>query len=179
MSDYNIERLNVLVVDDNRHMRFLVRMILKSLGVRDIMEAEEGASALKTLGNFDADIVICDWNMQPMDGIEFTKIIRTSDDSPNAYVPIIMLTGHTEVSRVVTARDAGVNEFLAKPVSAKKIYQRIKVILDNPRQYVRTPSYFGPDRRRRQDPEYDGPDRRKTVAPGAKKAGAEPQGASN
>ncbi len=179
MSEYNIERLNVLIVDDNRHMRFLVRMILKSLGVRDIMEAEEGASALKTLNNFDADIVICDWNMQPMDGIEFTKIIRTSDDSPNAYVPIIMLTGHTEVSRVVTARDAGVNEFLAKPVSAKKIYQRIKTILDHPRQYVRTPSYFGPDRRRRQDPEYDGPERRKAGTPAAKKADAEPEGANS
>ena len=161
MAEYNIERLNVLVVDDNRHMRFLVRMILKSLGVREIIEAEEGESALKALRNFDADIVVCDWNMQPMDGIEFTKLVRTSDDSPNAYVPIIMLTGHTEVGRVVTARDAGVNEFLAKPVSAKKIYQRIKEILDNPRQYVRTPTYFGPDRRRRQDPEYSGEERRK------------------
>jgi len=96
-----------------------------------------------------------------MDGIEFTKQVRTSDDSPNIYVPIVMLTGHTEISRVETARDAGVNEFLAKPVSAAKIYQRIKTILDNPRQYVRTPTYFGPDRRRRQDPEYSGEDRRK------------------
>lgn len=161
MSEYNIERLNILIVDDNLHMRFLVRMILKSLGVRDIMEAEDGDAAIRTLQNFDADIVICDWNMEPMDGIEFTKKIRTSDDSPNAYVPIIMLTGHTEISRVVTARDAGVNEFLAKPVSASKIYQRIKTILDHPRQYVRTPSYFGPDRRRRQDPDYHGEERRK------------------
>jgi CheY-like chemotaxis protein len=161
MSDYNIERLNILIVDDNLHMRFLVRMILKSLGVREILEAEDGDAAMRTLQNFDADIVICDWNMEPMDGIEFTKNIRTSDDSPNAYVPIIMLTGHTEISRVETARDAGVNEFLAKPVSAKKIYQRIKVILDNPRQYVRTPTYFGPDRRRRQDPDYEGEERRK------------------
>lgn len=163
MTEYNIERLNVLIVDDNRHMRFLVRMILKSLGVRDIMEAEEGETALKTLKHFEADIVICDWNMQPMDGISFTKFIRNSDDSPNVYVPIIMLTGHTEISRVVTARDAGVNEFLAKPVSAKKIYQRIKAILDNPRQYIRTPSYFGPNRRRRDDPEYNGEERRKAV----------------
>lgn len=175
MSEYNLEQLNILVVDDNRHMRFLVRMILKSLGVRHVVEAEEGASAFKTLDKFDADIVICDWAMQPMDGIEFTKNIRTSDDSPNAYVPIIMLTGHTEVSRVVTARDAGVNEFLAKPVSAAKIYQRIKAILDSPRQYVRTPTYFGPDRRRRQDPEYDGPERRKPGAPAKTKSTAAQQ----
>lgn len=172
MNEYNLEQLSVLVVDDNRHMRFLVRMILKSLGLKQIMEAEEGESAFKVLDKFDADIVICDWAMQPMDGIEFTKKIRTDDDSPNAYVPIIMLTGHTEVSHVVTARDAGVNEFLAKPVSAKKIYQRIKEILDNPRQYVRTPSYFGPDRRRRQDPDYKGVERRKTIA-GTKAASKE------
>lgn len=163
MTDYNIERLNILIVDDNHHMRYLVRMILKSLGVQEILEAEDGTSAMETLNNYAADIVICDWNMQPMDGIEFTKLIRTSDDSPNAYVPIIMLTGHTEISRVVTARDAGVNEFLAKPVSAAKIYQRIKAILDNPRQYIRTDTYFGPNRRRRDDPKYDGEERRKAL----------------
>lgn len=116
MADYNIERLNFLVVDDNHHMRHLVRMILKSLGVNEIMEAEDGSAALRTMENYEADIVICDWNMQPMDGIAFTKMIRTSEDSPNIYVPIIMLTGHTEISRVKIARDAGVNEFLAKPV---------------------------------------------------------------
>ncbi len=170
MADYNIERLNFLVVDDNHHMRYLVRMILKSLGVHEIFEAEDGSAALRTLENFEADIVICDWNMEPMDGIEFTKTIRTSDESPNVYVPIIMLTGHTEISRVKTARDAGVNEFLAKPVSAQKIYQRIKSILDNPRQYIRTDSYFGPNRRRRDDPKYDGEDRRKAVKEFSKKS---------
>jgi len=163
MADYNIERLNFLVVDDNHHMRHLVRMILKSLGVNEIMEAEDGSAALRTMENYEADIVICDWNMQPMDGIAFTKMIRTSEDSPNIYVPIIMLTGHTEISRVKIARDAGVNEFLAKPVSAHKIYQRIKSVLDNPRQYVRTPTYFGPNRRRRDDPSYDGEERRKAL----------------
>lgn len=160
MADYDLSRINLLVVDDNVHMRLLVRNIVKALGVNEIEEAEDGASALKVLTHYSADIVIVDWNMQPLDGIEFTKLIRTSDDSPNIYVPIIMLTGHTELKRVTQARDAGVNEFLAKPVSAAKIYQRIKAILDNPRQFVRTPNYFGPDRRRRNDPMYSGPERR-------------------
>ena len=63
MTEYNIERLNILIVDDNHHMRYLVRMILKSLGVQDILEAEDGSSAMETLNNYAADIVICDWNM--------------------------------------------------------------------------------------------------------------------
>lgn len=173
MTDYNIQRLNFLIVDDNHHIRFLVRMILKSLGVHEVFEAEDGSEALRTLQHFEADIVICDWNMEPMDGIAFTKEIRNSDVSPNIYVPIIMLTGHTEISRVKTARDAGVNEFLAKPVSAQKIYQRIKSILDNPRQYIRTSSYFGPNRRRRDDPNYAGEERRKAVKDATNKANSE------
>ena len=98
--------------------------------------------------------------MEPRDGIEFTKMIRNHDTSPNRYVPIIMLTGHSELSAVEEARDAGVNEFMAKPVSATKLYAKIKRIIEHPRDFVRTGDYFGPDRRRHQDPDYDGPERR-------------------
>ena len=163
MADYDLTRLSVLIIDDNRHMRTLVRSILMALGIRNITEADDGSSALKLMKTIDADIVICDWQMQPMDGIQFTKLVRKSENSPDIYVPIIMLTGHTEMTRVVTARDAGVNEFLAKPISAKNIYQRIKMILDSPRQYIRTDEYFGPDRKRRADPAYNGPERRRSA----------------
>ncbi len=160
MANYDLERLSFLVIDDNYHMRRLVKSILNALGIRQVREAEDGADALKVLQTFDADMVIVDWNMEPIDGLEFTKLVRTSDDSPNIYIPLIMLTGHTEMSRVFQARDAGVNEFLAKPVSAKKLYQRIKAIIETPRQFIRTPNYFGPDRRRKDDPAYSGPERR-------------------
>lgn len=161
MADYDLTRLSVLIVEDNNHMRTLVRSILMALGIRNITEAEDGASALRLMKTIDADIVFCDWQMKPMDGIQFTKLVRKSENSPDIYIPIIMLTGHTEMTRVVTARDAGVNEFLAKPISAKNIYQRIKMILESPRQYIRTDEYFGPDRRRRDDPAYNGPERRR------------------
>lgn len=160
MPNYNLEKLSVLIVDDNVHMRLLVKTILNTLGIRLVATAEDGAEALKVMRGFEADFVICDWHMEPLDGVEFTKLIRNSDDSPNVYVPIIMLTGYTEVNRVMMARDAGVNEFLAKPVSATKLYQRIKEILESPRQFVRTPAYFGPNRRRRFDRNYLGPERR-------------------
>lgn len=161
MTDYALGELSLLIVDDSKHMRTLVRTIVNSLGILEVFEAENGEQAYKALEDFPADIIIVDWNMSPMDGIEFTRQVRTNDDSPNAYVPIIMLTGHTQMKRVEIARDAGVNEFLAKPVSAKKIYQRIHEILEKPRQYIRTPNYFGPDRRRKNDPEYKGGERRK------------------
>lgn len=161
MTDYALDELSVLIVDDSKHMRKLVRTIVNSLGIVEVLEAEDGEQAYERLENFPADIIIVDWNMVPMDGIEFTRKVRTNDDSPNAYVPIIMLTGHTQMKRVQIARDAGVNEFLAKPVSARKIYQRIHSILEKPRQFIRTPSYFGPDRRRKNDPEYSGKERRK------------------
>tara|TARA_R110000787_G_scaffold86057_9_gene183341 strand:+ start:40471 stop:40995 length:525 start_codon:yes stop_codon:yes gene_type:complete len=162
MQSHSLERVNFLIVDDNKAMRHLVETVLQALGATNIFEATNGAEAFTELANFPADIIICDWNMQPMDGIAFTREIRTSAESPNRYVPIILLTGHTELSRVREARDAGVNEFLAKPISATSIYSRIKSIIERPRQFVRSPEYFGPDRRRRDLKEYPGPFRRAT-----------------
>ena len=103
--------LNLLIVDDSKHMRTLVRTIVNLLGILEVYEAENGEQAYKALEDFPADIIIVDWNMSPIDGIEFTRQVRTNYDSPNAYVPIIMLTGHTQMKRVEIARDAGVNEF--------------------------------------------------------------------
>lgn len=160
MHSYSLDRLNFLIVDDNKHMRALVKTILHALGAKQVTEAADGADAFKELRHFPADIIICDWNMSPLDGLDFVRLVRTGKDSPNPFVPIIMLTGHTEMHRVVEARDAGVHEFLAKPISAKSLYSRIKSIIDRPRPFVRTKTYFGPDRRRRQIA-WKGPDRRK------------------
>jgi DNA-binding response OmpR family regulator len=76
-------------------------------------------------------------------------------------VPIIMLTGYSEKKCVIAARDAGITEFLAKPISAKALYQRILNVIANPRPFVRTKTYFGPDRRRSNAVPYSGPERRK------------------
>ncbi|MBF0093386.1 MAG: response regulator [Alphaproteobacteria bacterium] len=163
MAGYNLSRLNFLVVDDNKHMRALVKAILHSLGSKQVAEAGDGADAFKELRVFAADIIICDWNMTPLDGLDFVRLVRTGKDSPNPFVPIIMLTGHTELARVVEARDAGVHEFLAKPISARGLYSRIRSIIETPRAFLRTPTYFGPDRRRRQM-EFKGEERRKAAA---------------
>jgi DNA-binding response OmpR family regulator len=79
-------------------------------------------------------------------------------------LPIIMMTGHSEKSRVVEARDAGVTEFVAKPLTAKAVLERIQAVIYRPRPFVRTATYFGPGRRRRDDPTFAGPWRRSTDA---------------
>lgn len=158
-NNYNLERLNFLIVDDNKHMRALVKSILHALGAKNCNEAIDGADAFKELRHFPADIIICDWNMSPLDGLDFVKLVRTGGDSPSPFVPIIMLTGHTEMSKVIEARDSGVHEFLAKPISAKSLYARIRAIIEKPREFIKTKTYFGPDRRRIEG-KYKGEERR-------------------
>ena len=148
MTDYNLAELRILIVDDNEHMRKMIREILRSLNVRNVREVADGSEALTKLSSFAADVVICDWDMQPMNGLIFVEKLRLDEDSANPFVPVIMLTGHTELERVKEARDSGINEFLAKPVSVRGLYQRLCMVIENPRQFVRTDSYTGPDRRR-------------------------------
>jgi len=113
-----------------------------------VRTANDGADALKELKTFPADIILCDWQMDPIDGLDFTRMVRTMSDVANPFVAIILITGHTEMSRVFEARDVGVTEFLAKSVSARTLYDRICSVVMNPRTFVRTRTYTGPDRRR-------------------------------
>jgi two-component system, chemotaxis family, chemotaxis protein CheY len=141
--DFN--RLRFLVIDDNAHMRRIMRTLLHGFGAREVYEAEDGAAGLEAFTHYIPDIVITDWAMPIFDGLELTQMIR----QPGAK------------KRVTAARDAGVTEFLAKPISAKALYQRIVNVVANPRPFIKTKSYFGPDRRRNVNPNYVGPERRK------------------
>jgi two-component system, chemotaxis family, chemotaxis protein CheY len=157
----NFSRLRFLVIDDNAHMRRIMRTLLHGYGSREVFEAEDGASGLEAFTNYFPDIVITDWVMPIFDGLELTQMIRQPGANANPYVPIIMLTGHTEKARVVGARDAGITEFLAKPISATALYERILNLVANPRPFIRTKTYFGPDRRRYVNSNYTGPERRR------------------
>ncbi len=145
----NLDRLNVLVLDDDRNMRALIETILFALGVRNIRQAHDVKQAFGDLQYFHADIVITDWRMEPLNGLDFVRMVRSSDDTPNPYVPIIMLTGHTELHHVCQARDAGVNVFLAKPVSVQTLCSRLVSLIEYPRPFISTKTYFGPCRRLR------------------------------
>jgi two-component system chemotaxis response regulator CheY len=160
MPGAGFENLKALIVEDNAHMRALLRALLNSAGIKEIAEASHGGSALQMLREHKSDLVLSDLAMKPMDGLEFTRRVRNSDASPNPFVPIIMITGHTEKHRVEAARDAGVTEFLAKPITAANLFARIAEIVERPRAFVRCEDYFGPDRRRRAVEDYAGPWRR-------------------
>jgi len=143
-------------------MRAITSAILQSAGIRKIREVADGSAALESLRERVIDLAIVDFNMFPLDGVEFTRLVRNSPDSANPYLPIIMMTGHSERSRVVEARDAGVTEFVVKPITAKAVFDRIQACIVRPRPFVKTEGYFGPDRRRTVVAAYKGPFRRAT-----------------
>ena len=95
-----LQSLSILLVDDNQHMRAITSAILQSAGVRKIREVPDGAMALEALREHAVDLVIVDFNMFPLDGVEFTRLVRNSPDSVNPYLPIIMMTGHPGVARL-------------------------------------------------------------------------------
>ena len=152
-----LENLHVLLVDDNQHMRAIVAAVLAAVGVSKLREARDGVEGLEVLKSWPADVAIVDFQMSPLDGVEFTRRVRGSPDSRNPYLPIVMMTGHSERSRVLEARDSGITEFIAKPLTAKAVLERLQAVIYSPRPFVRAENYFGPDRRRRDDPVFTGP----------------------
>lgn len=158
----SLSDIHVLIVDDNQQMRFLLRCLLRAGGITQISEAETAQAAFEVMRMAPITLVLVDWKMQPIDGLAFTRMLRLEADSPNPYAPILMLTAHTEVSRVAAARDAGVTGFVKKPVSARILFERISNALTDARCFIRTPDFFGPDRRHMQAASYAGPFRRGT-----------------
>jgi two-component system, chemotaxis family, chemotaxis protein CheY len=139
--------LKVLIVDDEPTMRKVTRSLLQSIGVRTIHEANDGNSGLEAIRTLLPDVVIVDWEMPRPNGPEFVRTVRSPDTFPLPHVPIIMLTGHSERSRVVAAVNLGVNDFLVKPVSTKALLGRLISLIANPRRMVRIGDYYGPEPR--------------------------------
>ena len=152
--------LKILLVDDNHHMRLLLAEILRAIGVREIFEAGDGTQGLQVMRDHPIDIVFTDLSMQPLDGIDFVRLLRNSPDSPGHMCPVIMVTGHSTRQRFQDARNAGVIDFMAKPLTARGVVERLSQLIEHPRPFVRTDDYFGPDRRRRAAPDFKGPWRR-------------------
>lgn len=156
-----LHALKVLIVDDNVPMRTLLVAMLRGFGLRDIGEAADGEHAFRELRTKPYDIVITDLAMPSSSGIELCHALRRSPKSPAPQIPIILVTAHTERDRVLAARDAGVNEVVTKPLSARTLVERLCAVIDEPRAFVQSAAYVGPCRRRRADPNYRGPKRRR------------------
>ncbi|MEQ8228328.1 MAG: response regulator [Rhodospirillales bacterium] len=157
MGVYNLERLTFLLVDDNRFVLRILQEVLKTLGAGQVITAENGVEAIEFLGahhgpyGCPVDIIISDLVMAPIDGHLLLKWVRQGKDSPNRFMPFIMMSGAADSEHVEKARDGGASEFLAKPFSAQTVCNRILEVIDYPRQFVATRDYFGPDRHRRSE----------------------------
>ncbi len=160
---HDLSKLAVLVVDDNGNMRKVVRTLLATMGIKGVMEAETATGAILEMHQHDIDVVITDLSMQPMNGIDLVRMVRMGRDSPNPHVPIIMLTGHTELELVHEARDVGIDEFVPKPVSVRGLYERLVSIAIHPRPIVMSQRYVGPDRRAQRKKDHAGRERRRAA----------------
>lgn len=145
----NLAKIGVLIVDGDRRICRIVREVLTNMGFQTIYMANDGIEALTVMHKEKIDMLITDWSMTPLDGVSLIKYLRTDHESPNHFIPIIMLTGNVEKEHVECARDIGVTEFVAKPFSAKTLCDKIIRLIENPRGFVINKNFAGPDRRRR------------------------------
>jgi two-component system, chemotaxis family, chemotaxis protein CheY len=142
-----VAQIKVLIVDDEPSMRKVTRALLQAIGVKNIHEAADGGSGLDAIRDHAPDIVILDWEMPSPNGPEFMRAVRAPGSFPLPDVPVIMLTGHSERSRVMEAMRLGVNEYLLKPVSSVALLARIVSILSKPRKMMKQGDYYGPEPR--------------------------------
>lgn len=143
-----IRTVKILIVDDDYHMRKVVRTMLSAIGVREVYDVSDGMAGLQAIRTIMPDVVILDWEMPHVSGAEFVRTVRSPETFPLPQVPIIVLTGHGERSCVVTAMQLGANEYLLKPVSTKSLFDRLIAVLAKPRPMVQKGGYYGPAPRR-------------------------------
>jgi len=119
--------LKVLIVDDQASMRGLMRYSLQQLGIRNVEEAKDGSQALQILQSSKFDIVLSDWNMEPVDGLELLKTIRSNPLTQRT--PFIMSTGNKEREKVQIAIKAGVNNYIVKPFTVEQLQKKIEAVI--------------------------------------------------
>ena len=150
----------ILVVEDQMQIRGLLASVLRTFGVGNILRASNGAEAIELLrtvsrdpaaaGASRVDAILSDWVMHPVDGAMLLRWVRKHKESPNRFLPFVMITAFSDPHRVELARDLGVTEFLSKPFSAQSVAIHLMAALKDKRRFVRVGQFFGPDRRRRE-----------------------------
>ncbi|MSQ85839.1 MAG: response regulator [Alphaproteobacteria bacterium] len=124
-----------------------------------IEESDCGRNAMNTIRQWPPDVILTEYWLSLMNGVEMLRTVRT-DKGPLRFTPIIMVSAETLREKVIAARNAGVTEYIAKPITAKDMLLRIREVIERPRPFVDSKAYFGPDRRRRTEIMAGGADRR-------------------
>ena len=119
--------MKILIVDDYATMRRIVRNLLSQIGHVDVEEAGDGIVALQKLRETQFGLVISDWNMEPMTGLQLLKEVRA--DNKLSGTPFIMVTAESKTENVVAAKEAGVNNYIVKPFNADTLKQKIASVL--------------------------------------------------
>jgi CheY-like chemotaxis protein len=145
-----LNKARILIADHDRKMAEVLQKILRDIGLSNVIYVTTGRDALKFLQQEEFDMLITEWDIEPLDGINLISTLRHSEDPYFAMLPILMLTARATAEDVVMARDIGVNEFLIKPYTSKMLFNRLEHIIDFPRQFIVTETFTGPDRRRRE-----------------------------
>jgi two-component system, chemotaxis family, chemotaxis protein CheY len=119
--------LPILIVDDYKTMLRIIRNLLKQLNLENVQEATDGSSALKMLRDGSYGLVISDWNMEPMTGLQLLKEVRA--DAKLKGLPFIMITAESKTENVVAAKEAGVSNYIVKPFNAETLRQKLVSVL--------------------------------------------------
>ncbi|MBU6360378.1 MAG: response regulator [Chloroflexi bacterium] len=123
----NMDRnMAILIVDDYKTMLRIIRNLLKQIGFDNVDEATDGSTALQQLREKNYGLVISDWNMEPMTGLQLLKEIRS--DPKLKHIPFIMVTSESRTKNVIVARDAGVSNYIVKPFNADTLKQKLQAI---------------------------------------------------
>ncbi|MCX5854688.1 MAG: chemotaxis response regulator CheY [Deltaproteobacteria bacterium] len=122
------KQMKILVVDDFATMRKVIRNLLKQVGYENIAEAEDGVTALKALKSQKVDLIVSDWNMPNMTGLELLKEVRADEELKQT--PFLMVTAEALQDNVIAAVKAGVSNYIVKPFTAETLNEKIKKILD-------------------------------------------------
>ena len=118
--------MSILIVDDYKTMLRIIRNLLKQLGFDNVDEASDGATALQRLREKDFGLVISDWNMEPMTGLQLLKEVRS--DAKLAHIPFVMVTAESKTENVIAAKEAGVTNYIVKPFNAETLKQKLTAV---------------------------------------------------
>jgi two-component system chemotaxis response regulator CheY len=143
----NLRDLSILIADPSPYVRTLVHGMLRAFGAGKMIEAEDMEAVLQALNSNRIDVLLCDGGLPPEGGFALTRKIRRNTGSEHRTMPILLMTSDPREAIVKQGRDAGANMMVAKPLSPANLYDRLAWVAFNPRQYIDTESYFGPDRR--------------------------------
>ena len=119
--------MNVLIVDDYKTMLRILRNLLKQLNFNNVDEATDGTMALEVLGQKDFGLVISDWNMEPMTGIQLLRHVRSDDKLK--HLPFVMITAESKSENVIAAKEAGVSNYIVKPFNAATLRSKLVSVL--------------------------------------------------